>query len=153
MASSSPMQFIIDTVVTALEAEPLFNVVRIWRADANESTRVTIYPYISTVQYNNMDETGYNSGYARAAVEIMCSALVSSDAYGMGTSTELAGQIAMRVKHALESFDLDEYDDNVDEFYRTRIAVMTVDGHLGNYNIGDNRLQLGVAATVIFTQS
>lgn len=150
MASSSPMQFILDTVIQALQAEPSFNVVRIWRADAYESNRITVYPYISTIQYTNMDESGYNSGYARAALEVMCSALVPADVQGAGKSSEVVGDIAMKVKHALESFNCDTHPSNVDVYYTTRIAMMMVDGHIGNYNVGDNRVQLGVAATIYF---
>ena len=150
MASSSPMQFILDTVVSALESEPTFNVVRIWRADAYESSRITVYPYISTIQYTNTDESGYNGGYARAALEVMCHAIVPADMQGSGRSSEVVGDIAMKVKHALESFDCDSLKPNVDIYYRTKIAMMIVDGHIGNYNVGDNRVQLGVAATIFF---
>lgn len=153
MPSSSPMQFIVDTVVSALQAEPTFNVVRIWRADAYESMRTTVYPYVSTMQYSNSDESSYNTGYARAAVEIMCNALVPADLQGAGRSTEVVGDIAMRVKYALESFDCDAHAANQDVYYRTRIISIIVDGHVGNYNIGDNRVQLGVAATVYFSIS
>jgi hypothetical protein len=150
MASSSS-QFILDTIISALEAESSFNVVRIWRNDSSDPNRANVYPYVGAIQYTNEQEDLSFSGYCRAQVEILCSSIVESDPSGLGKSQEKAGLLATQVKHALESFDLENHPENVDLYYRTRILGIIVDGHIGNFNIGDNRIQIGIAVTVIFT--
>lgn len=151
MPSTSPTQFVLDTIVDALQSEPTFNVVRIWRNDQTMTSNTLVYPYVTTVQYNNEAENGASDPLTRASVEIICSAIVENDTTGSGKSQELAGLIAARVKKAIESYDINTLPANVDQYFTTSIVAMFVDGHVGNFNINDNRIQLGVACTVLYT--
>lgn len=153
MPSSSPTQYVLDTIVDALSTEPSFNVVRIWRSDASDPTRVTVYPYLGPVTYTTELEDYAQTGYSRAVVEILCSTLVESDPMGVGKTQEKTGLIAMLVKHALETYDYAALGSNQDQYYTTRIMGIVVDGHIGNFNVNDNRLQIGVAATAVFVTS
>ena len=150
MSSSSPNQFVLDTIITALQTEPQFNVIRVWKADAYESTRITCYPYISSVQYRNEMENNTSSGYSIANVEIICQCIIESDPSGSGIAQERASMIAMLAKHAIESFDLDSLDANTDMYFTTKIVAMTVDGNTGTFNVNDNRIQLGISSTIWF---
>ena len=150
MPSTSPLTYIVDTLVEALQADPDLTVRRIWRPDAYESNTIICYPYVQTMQYDTDSENGTSLGRGQASVEIMCNALIESDTMGTGAATEKAGEIAARVKNALESFDIDALATNNDQFFSTRIYTIAVDGHIGNFNIGSNKVQMGIAATVYF---
>lgn len=150
MASSSPVQFLLDTVVDALQSEPEFSVIRVWKSDAYESSRVTVYPYIASVVYANDLEDASATGLSTANVEVVCQCIVESDPSGLGIAQERASMIAMLVKHALESYDLETLESNQDLYYTTNIIGMTVDGNTGTFNVNDNRIQLGVACTIYF---
>lgn len=147
--ASNPMQYVIDTVIDALTADPELSVRRVWRPDAYESTRVLCYPYISQMQYDSDAENGMGLGLGRALVEVMCNAMVESDPSEQGIATERAGDIAARIKYAIETHDLsDSY--NEDARFVTQIVNMFCDGHVGNFNIGSNKVQMGIALTVTY---
>ena len=147
--AQSPMQYVIDTIVDALSSDPELSVRRIWRPDAYESTRVLCYPYISQMQYDSDAENGMGLGLGRALVEVMCNAMVESDPSEQGIATERAGDIAARVKYAIETHDLSE-SYNRDSRFETQIIAMFCDGHVGNFNIGSNKVQMGIALTVTY---
>lgn len=151
MPSTSPTQFVLDTVVAALQTETTFSIVRIWRNDQQASNKTLVYPYVSMVTYNNDAENGNSDPLCRANVEIMCSANVESDTLGSGKSQEQASLIAARVKYRLETYNVNALPANVDAYFTTNIVAMIVDGHVGNFNINDNKIQLGVACTVWYT--
>lgn len=147
--AQSPMQYVIDTIVDALSSDPELSVRRIWRPDAYESTRVLCYPYISQMQYDSDAENGMGLGLGRALVEVMCNAMVESDPSEQGIATERAGDIAARIKYAIETHDLsDSY--NEDARFVTQIVNMFCDGHVGNFNVGSNKVQMGIALTVTY---
>lgn len=148
--AQSPMQYVMDTIVDALSTDPELSVRRIWRPDAYESTRVLCYPYISQMQYDADAENGLGLGLGRALVEVMCNAMVESDPSEQGIATERAGDIAARVKYAIESYDLGEISGNTDTRFATQIVAMHCDGHVGNFNIGSNKVQMGIALTVTY---
>lgn len=148
--AQSPMQYVMDTIVDALSTDPELSVRRIWRADAYESTRVLCYPYISQMQYDADAENGLGLGLGRALIEVMCNAMVESDPSEQGIATERAGDIAARVKYAIESYDLGEISGNTDTRFATQIVAMHCDGHVGNFNIGSNKVQMGIALTVTY---
>jgi hypothetical protein len=148
--AQSPMQYVMDTIVDALSSDPELSVRRIWRPDAYESTRVLCYPYISQMQYDADAENGLGLGLGRALVEVMCNAMVESDPSEQGIATERAGDIAARVKYAIESYDLGEISGNTDTRFATQIVAMHCDGHVGNFNIGSNKVQMGIALTVTY---
>lgn len=148
--STSSSQFILDTIISTLEVDPDLNVVRVYRPDASDSTRTTVYPYIVSIQYRNDLEDSSSDGYCRANVEIICSSLVESDPSGQGYSAERAGLIVSKLKYLLENIDLFSIDENVDQYYRTKIDAIVVDGHIGNFNNNDSRITLGVATSVFF---
>lgn len=147
--ASNPMQYVIDTVIDALTADPELSVRRVWRPDAYESARVLCYPYISQMQYDSDAENGMGLGLGRALIEVMCNAMVESDPSEQGIATERAGDIAARIKYAIETHDLsDSY--NEDARFVTQIVTMFCDGHVGNFNIGSNKVQMGIALTVTY---
>jgi len=147
--ASNPMQYVIDTVIDALTADPELSVRRVWRPDAYESARVLCYPYISQMQYDADAENGMGLGLGRALIEVMCNAMVESDPSEQGIATERAGDIAARIKYAIETHDLsDSY--NEDARFVTQIVTMFCDGHVGNFNIGSNKVQMGIALTVTY---
>lgn len=148
--ASNPMQYVIDTVIDALTQDEELSVRRVWRPDAYESTRVLCYPYISQMQYDADAENGLGLGLGRALVEVMCNAMVESDPSEQGIATERAGDIAARVKYAVESYDLAAIAGNTDARFATQIVAMHCDGHVGNFNIGSNKVQMGVALTVTY---
>lgn len=147
--AQSPMQYVIDTIVDALSADPELSVRRIWRPDAYESTRVLCYPYISQMQYDSDAENGMGLGLGRALVEVMCNAMVESDPSEQGIATERAGDIAARIKYAIETHDLSN-SYNEDSRFATQIVNMFCDGHVGNFNVGSNKVQMGIALTVTY---
>ena len=147
--AQSPMQYVIDTIVDALSTDPELSVRRIWRPDAYESTRVLCYPYISQMQYDSDAENGMGLGLGRALVEVMCNAMVESDPSEQGIATERAGDIAARIKYAIETHDLSQ-SYNEDSRFVTQIVSMFCDGHVGNFNIGSNKVQMGIALTVTY---
>ena len=147
--AQSPMQYVIDTIVDALSSDPELSVRRIWRPDAYESTRVLCYPYISQMQYDSDAENGMGLGLGRALVEVMCNAMVESDPSEQGIATERAGDIAARIKYAIETHDLSN-SYNEDSRFVTQIVNMFCDGHVGNFNIGSNKVQMGIALTVTY---
>ena len=147
--AQSPMQYVVDTIVDALSSDPELSVRRIWRPDAYESTRVLCYPYISQMQYDSDAENGMGLGLGRALVEVMCNAMVESDPSEQGIATERAGDIAARIKYAIETHDLSN-SYNEDSRFVTQIVNMFCDGHVGNFNIGSNKVQMGIALTVTY---
>ena len=147
--AQSPMQYVIDTIVDALSTDPELSVRRIWRPDAYESTRVLCYPYISQMQYDSDAENGMGLGLGRALVEVMCNAMVESDPSEQGIATERAGDIAARIKYAIETHDLSN-SYNEDSRFVTQIVNMFCDGHVGNFNVGSNKVQMGIALTVTY---
>lgn len=147
--AQSPMQYVIDTIVDALSSDPELSVRRIWRPDAYESTRVLCYPYISQMQYDSDAENGMGLGLGRALVEVMCNAMVESDPSEQGIATERAGDIAARIKYAIETHDLSN-SYNEDSRFATQIVNMFCDGHVGNFNVGSNKVQMGIALTVTY---
>lgn len=147
--AQSPMQYVVDTIVDALSSDPELSVRRIWRPDAYESTRVLCYPYISQMQYDSDAENGMGLGLGRALVEVMCNAMVESDPSEQGIATERAGDIAARIKYAIETYDVtNSY--NEDSRFATQIVNMFCDGHVGNFNVGSNKVQMGIALTVTY---
>jgi hypothetical protein len=102
------------------------------------------------MQYDADAENGLGLGLGRALVEVMCNAMVESDPSEQGIATERAGDIAARVKYAIESYDLGEISGNTDTRFATQIVAMHCDGHVGNFNIGSNKVQMGVALTVTY---
>jgi len=143
------MQYVIDTVIDALTQDEELSVRRVWRPDAYESARVLCYPYISQMQYDADAENGLGLGLGRALVEVMCNAMVESDPSEQGIATERAGDIAARIKYAIETHDLsDSY--NEDARFVTQIVNMFCDGHVGNFNVGSNKVQMGIALTVTY---
>lgn len=147
--AQSPMQYVVDTIVDALSSDPELSVRRIWRPDAYESTRVLCYPYISQMQYDSDAENGMGLGLGRALVEVMCNAMVESDPSEQGIATERAGDIAARIKYAIETHDLSN-SYNEDSRFVTQIVNMFCDGHVGNFNVGSNKVQMGIALTVTY---
>lgn len=147
--AQSPMQYVVDTIVDALSSDPELSVRRIWRPDAYESTRVLCYPYISQMQYDSDAENGMGLGLGRALVEVMCNAMVESDPSEQGIATERAGDIAARIKYAIETYDVSN-SYNEDSRFATQIVNMFCDGHVGNFNIGSNKVQMGIALTVTY---
>ena len=147
--AQSPMQYVIDTIVDALSSDPELSVRRIWRPDAYESTRVLCYPYISQMQYDSDAENGMGLGLGRALVEVMCNAMVESDPSEQGIATERAGDIAARIKYAIETYDVSN-SYNEDSRFATQIVNMFCDGHVGNFNVGSNKVQMGIALTVTY---
>ena len=147
--AQSPMQYVIDTIVDALSSDPELSVRRIWRPDAYESTRVLCYPYISQMQYDSDAENGMSLGLGRALVEVMCNAMVESDPSEQGIATERAGDIAARIKYAIETYDVSN-SYNEDSRFATQIVNMFCDGHVGNFNVGSNKVQMGIALTVTY---
>lgn len=147
--ASNPMQYVIDTVIDALTEDAELSVRRIWRPDAYESTRVLCYPYISQMQYDSDAENGMGLGLGRALVEVMCNAMVESDPSEQGIATERAGDIAARIKYAIETYDVSN-SYNEDSRFATQIISMFCDGHVGNFNIGSNKVQMGIALTVTY---
>lgn len=147
--AQSPMQCVVDTIVDALSSDPELSVRRIWRPDAYESTRVLCYPYISQMQYDSDAENGMGLGLGRALVEVMCNAMVESDPSEQGIATERAGDIAARIKYAIETYDVSN-SYNEDSRFATQIVNMFCDGHVGNFNIGSNKVQMGIALTVTY---
>ena len=147
--AQSPMQYVVDTIVDALSSDPELSVRRIWRPDAYESTRVLCYPYISQMQYDSDAENGMGLGLGRALVEVMCNAMVESDPSEQGIATERAGDIAARIKYAIETYDVSN-SYNEDSRFATQIINMFCDGHVGNFNVGSNKVQMGIALTVTY---
>lgn len=147
--AQSPMQYVVDTIVDALSSDPELSVRRIWRPDAYESTRVLCYPYISQMQYDSDAENGMGLGLGRALVEVMCNAMVESDPSEQGIATERAGDIAARIKYAIETYDVSN-SYNEDSRFATQIVNMFCDGHVGNFNVGSNKVQMGIALTVTY---
>lgn len=147
--AQSPMQYVIDTIVDALSSDPELSVRRIWRPDAYESTRVLCYPYISQMQYDSDAENGLGLGLGRALVEVMCNAMVESDPSEQGIATERAGDIAARIKYAIETYDVSN-SYNEDSRFATQIVNMFCDGHVGNFNVGSNKVQMGIALTITY---
>ena len=147
--AQSPMQYVIDTIVDALSSDPELSVRRIWRPDAYESTRVLCYPYISQMQYDSDAENGMGLGLGRALVEVMCNAMVESDPSEQGIATERAGDIAARIKYAIETYDVSS-SYNEDSRFATQIVNMFCDGHVGNFNVGSNKVQMGIALTITY---
>lgn len=147
--AQSPMQYVVDTIVDALSSDPELSVRRIWRPDAYESTRVLCYPYISQMQYDSDAENGMSLGLGRALVEVMCNAMVESDPSEQGIATERAGDIAARIKYAIETYDVSN-SYNEDSRFATQIVNMFCDGHVGNFNVGSNKVQMGIALTVSY---
>lgn len=147
--ATNPMMHILDTVIEALQSDPELSVRRIWRPDAYESTRVLCYPYISQMQYDADAENGMSLGLGRALVEVMCNAMVESDPSEQGIATEKAGDIAARIKYAIETHDLSQ-SYNEDPRFQTQIINMFCDGHVGNFNVGSNKVQMGIALTITY---
>lgn len=147
--AQSPMQYVVDTIVDALSSDAELSVRRIWRPDAYESTRVLCYPYISQMQYDSDAENGMGLGLGRALVEVMCNAMVESDPSEQGIATERAGDIAARIKYAIETYDVSN-SYNEDSRFATQIVNMFCDGHVGNFNVGSNKVQMGIALTVTY---
>lgn len=149
MATSAQM-YIVDCMIDALQSDGSLTPRRIWRPDAYESGTSICYPYVSSMQYDSDAESGQSLGLGRASVEIMCNAMVESDPSEQGIATERAGEIATAVKYALESYDLDALTSNDDGRFICNIVNIHVDGNVGNFNIGSNKVQMGIAATVTF---
>jgi hypothetical protein len=149
MATNS-MQYIVDTIIDALNSDGNLTPRRIWRPDAYESKTTICYPYISQMQYDTDAETGLSLGLGRALVEIMCNAMIEADPSELGIANERAGDIASRIKYALETYDLDAIGSNNDGRFYTAITSMHVDGNVGEFNTGSNKIQMGIAVTVTF---
>lgn len=152
MPSTSPMQFVVDTLVDLLDDETTFSVVRVWNQDAYNPSKTTVYPYVNGITYLYDTENGTATGEGIASCEILCNAQTESDASGSGITTAKAGVIAQKIKKLFDDKDCETIAVNNDGVYKVRINAMSVDAHVGHMDIGKGRVQIGFAVTVSITQ-
>lgn len=152
MPSTSPMQFIVDSLVTVLTADTTLSVERVWNGSASSLSKTVCYPYVNGVGYEYDMESGASNGRGTASCEILCDAVCDADAAKTGKSTAVAGLIGLKLKKLFDDKDWDTVARNDDGTYYTKIHAANIDAHVGHMDIGKGRVQMGFAVTVHFSQ-
>lgn len=146
--NASPMAYARRVVADILATDPGVSVVNVFNDDMFVSGKIVCYPYVSSMTYDNNTERGMPSGFATAAVEILCNATTANDASKQGLKTEAAADIVSRIKYRMETYNLASVAVADDGRFKTRIVSVAVDGNVGAFDDGSGKIMIGIAATV-----